>query len=308
MYLYLNWNYILTDMKHTIFLLIALFLISCGEEVKTMALVEETLPVAVINDEEIAGNPDQPDLSDVIADELYLNGTLVLPPQNFASVTLLMGGAVHATHLLPGEYVKKGSTIALLENIEFINLQQTFLEAAAQEEFLEAEYNRQKKLSEQEAASKKRYQESKAEYLSVKSRREAAAAQLRLLDISPEQIVKEGISPYLTVKAPISGYVTGMKLNIGKHFQVGESICEIVDKGEVILNLTVYEKDLPYLNVGEKLCFLVNGIPDDFDATLFSIGQEVDTSSRSLEVYAKVQGTHALFRPGMYVTARVNKK
>ena len=45
-----------------------------------------------------------------------------------------------------------------------------------------------------------------------------------------------------------------------------------------------------------------------FDATLLSVGQEVDAVNRSLEIYARVKGNHERFRPGMYVTARVEKK
>ena len=76
-----------------------------------------------------------------------------------------MGGTVHATTLLPGDYVKKGSVVVSLENPDFITLQQTYLDAHAQTEYLEAEYKRQQRLSEQEAASQKRFQQSKADYL-----------------------------------------------------------------------------------------------------------------------------------------------
>ncbi|MCD8043413.1 MAG: efflux RND transporter periplasmic adaptor subunit [Tannerellaceae bacterium] len=251
-----------------------------------------------------------PDLSEIIPEDVYLNGTIVLPPQGYASVTPVMGGTVHTTNLVPGEYLRKGAVLATLENLDYINLQQTFLEAAAQSEFLETEYERQRRLSEQEAASKKRFQESKAEYLSMKSRKDAAAAQLRMLDISPEELLREGmIRPYLEIKAPISGYVTSMKLNVGKFFQPGEAICELVDKGRILLKMTAYEKDLPYLTSGEKITFVVNGVRGkEFEATVLSIGQEVDVASRSLEVYARADDNHELFRPGMYVTARINKK
>ena len=93
------------------------------------------------------------------------NGIMVVPPQRQATVTLTMGGTVHATTLLPGDYVKKGSVIVSLENPDFITLQQTYLDAHAQTEYLEAEYKRQQRLSEQEAASQKRFQQSKADYL-----------------------------------------------------------------------------------------------------------------------------------------------
>jgi len=199
--------------------------------------------------------------------------------------------------------------ILYLENPEFIQLQQTYLEATAQEEYLEAEYKRQEILSRQEAASKKRFQESKAEYLSMKSRKEAAAAQLKILGIVPEQLISDGIQPYLEVKAPISGYMTGTKMNLGKYVNAGESMCDIIDKGEAMLRLIAYEKDLDNFSTGSILSFTVNGMEDNhFRAHVISVGQEVDGVSRSLDVYAKVEGTHPRFRPGMYVTAQIEKK
>ena len=118
------------------------------------------------------------------------NGIMVVPPQRQATVTLTMGGTVHATTLLPGDYVKKGSVVVSLENPDFITLQQTYLDAHAQTEYLEAEYKRQQRLSEQEAASQKRFQQSKADYLSMKSRQDAAAAQLAILGVSAGDLRK----------------------------------------------------------------------------------------------------------------------
>lgn len=43
------------------------------------------------------------------------NGTMIVPPQRHATVTLTMGGTVHSTPLLPGDYVKKGAVLATLE-------------------------------------------------------------------------------------------------------------------------------------------------------------------------------------------------
>ena len=68
---------------------------------------------------------------------------MVVPPQRQATVTLTMGGTVHATTLLPGDYVKKGSVVVSLENPDFITLQQTYLDAHAQTEYLEDVYKGQ---------------------------------------------------------------------------------------------------------------------------------------------------------------------
>ena len=66
-----------------------------------------------------------------------------------------MGGIVKKASLLPGQWVAANSVIATLENPEFITLQQTYLDSHAQTEYLLAEYERQKNLSAEQAASQR---------------------------------------------------------------------------------------------------------------------------------------------------------
>ena len=219
-----------------------------------------------------------------------------------------MGGVVKNTSLLPGQYVSKNTVIATLENPEFITLQQTYLDSHAQTEYLQAEFERQKNLSAEQAASQKKYQQSKADYLSMKSRQDAAAAQLSLLGISPETLLKDGIQPLLEVRTPISGYAANVAMKGGKYINPGEALCEIIDKSTPILCLTTYEKDLADMQTGSPVQFRVNGMgKQTFHGTVVSIGQKVDETNRSLEVYASIKETNPQFRPGMYVTANIQK-
>ena len=242
----------------------------------------------------------------VSANEAAFNGVFVLLPEKYASVTLSIDGNVKSTSLLPGKYVQKGDLLATLENPEFINLQQNYLEAVTQCEYLEAEYKRQEVLSQEEAASLKRFQESKAAYLSMKIRKDADAALLTMLGVSPETLLTDGMKPLLEVYAPISGYIANLQINMGKHIEAGESLCEIIDKSNPLIKLTAYEKDLNRIKIGDKLQFLVNGMGDErFAGEIISIGQRVDNVNRSLEIYTKVIDSHPMFRPGMYVYAHV---
>lgn len=237
------------------------------------------------------------------------NGVLVAAPQNHATVTLTIGGSIRSTSLLPGAYVKQGTVLATLENPEFITLQQTYLDSHAQHEYLRAEYQRQQTLSQEEASSQKRFQQSKAEYLSMRSRMDAAAAQLALLGVDTTRLLREGIVPYLDIKAPISGYVADVQMNIGKHFSAGEPFCEIVNKSDMMLCLTAYEKDLIHLNVGDRVEFSVNGLNNQlFHGTIAMIGQQVNSENRSIEVYVRISEQNPLFRSGMYATAQVYRK
>lgn len=244
-----------------------------------------------------------------LAKDATFNGTFELPPQQQVTVTLSIDGIVKNTSLLPGKYVRKGELLATLENPGFIDLQQNYLDACAQCEFLEAEYKRQEVLSKEEAASQKKFQQSKADYLSMKSRKEAAAAQLSMLGVSPQSLNSKGIEPLLAVRAPINGYIANLQMNVGKHITAGEPLCEIIDKRNALIKLIAYEKDLNKIKSGNRIEFRVNGMGEEkFYGEIISVGQSVDHVNRSVEVYAKVVDNHDLFRPGMYVNARIVQK
>ena len=136
----------------------------------------------------------------------------------------------------------------------------------------------------------------------MKSRVDAAAAQLRLLGVDVARLKDSGISSYLEVKAPISGYVTNMNGNVGKFFNAGDPICDVIDKASLLLELTAYEKDLDKLKIGDEFDFHVNGIADKtFKATLLSVDQMVDDENRSVKIYLRIKNPGTEFRPGMYV-------
>ena len=141
------------------------------------------------------------------------------------------------------------------------------------------------------------------------ARLDASVSQLEILGISPSGLQKEGMHTYLEIKAPISGYVTNMQVNVGKYFNVGEPICDVIDKSALMLQLTAYEKDLDKLKVGDTFDFHVNGMGGTtFKATLLSIDQMVDNTNRSIKIYATINHPDGNFRPGMYVSARKSEK
>lgn len=234
-----------------------------------------------------------------------LNGTLTVPAENNITITLPMGGVIKTFTHLPGEYVRKGEVVAVLENREFIDLQQNYLEADAQVTFLEAEYARQQALSAEDATSKKRLQQSRSEFLITKTRKEAASAHLQMLGVDPEQLASKGIATKLDVRAPRDGYISDVRINKGKYVASGEAICQIINKSQLLLTLIAYEKDLQYIRNGQSFEFRVNGLGDkSFAAVVSSIDQQVDPVNRSVKVYAKITSVNQDFRPGMYVTAQ----
>ena len=244
--------------------------------------------IAAAPAEEPASEVDAASGATSVPNEPTFNGILVLPPQSRATVTLTMGGSIRSTTLLPGAYVKQGTVLATLENPEFIALQQSYLDSHAQYEFLRTEFLRQQTLAREEASSQKHFQQSKAEYLSMRSRMDAAAAQLALLGVDTTRLLAGGIIPYL---------------------DIGEPLCEIVNKSDMMLRLTAYEKDLANLRAGDRVEFRVNGIEGEtFHGVITMVGQQVNNENRLIDVYVRIEGQNPQFRPGMYAMARIARK
>ena len=235
------------------------------------------------------------------------NGVIVSAPQSEATIAVTMGGIVRQANLVPGQFVQKGSLIATLKNPDFITLQQNYLEALAQLEYLKQEYERQQTLADQKAASMKKFQEAKSEYMTMKSRLESTEAQLSLLGVSGATLQKNGIQSLLEVRTPISGYIENVNINRGKYIPAGEALCQVIDKSAPMLCLTTYEKDVNQIKEGENVEFRVNGLGDaTYRGKIIAVGQLVDPVNRSIKVYVQIINGNPAFRPGMYVTAHLS--
>lgn len=291
--------------KTTLLFATALVMMSCGgKNEPSMAEMEEKADSVAADT--VKTEVDAVTSATNVANSPTFNGLISVAPNRFATVSLTIGGRIHSLNVMSGKAVARGQVIATLDNPEFIELQQTYLESKAQLEYLEKEYLRQKTLGQGEATSQKRVEESRADYLSMKSRTEAAATRLKALGISPLSVCTNGIRPYLPVVAPIGGFVGNLSVNLGKYVEAGMPICDVVNKSNPMLELTVYEKDIALMKVGDKLQFRVNGLgKSTFAATIVSIDQAVDKKDYSIKVYAKVSETNPQFRPGMYVRAKI---
>lgn len=81
------------------------------------------------------------------------------------SISAPLGGCLKSTNLLPGMPVQKGQALAVLENQQYIQLQQDYLAGSARIHFLQTEYDRQKSLNASKSVSDKAYQQAEADFL-----------------------------------------------------------------------------------------------------------------------------------------------
>lgn len=239
---------------------------------------------------------------------LKLNGRIDVPPQNMVSISVPMGGYLKSTRLLPGMHVNRGEVLAVVEDQQYIQLQQDYLTARARIGYLENEYNRQKDLNQSQAASDKVVQQAEAEFQSQRVLMASLAEKLRLAGINPDKISETTISRSINIYSPINGFVSKVNVNIGKYVSPTEVLFELVNPSDIHLALKVYEKDLGKLYIGQKLVAFTNNQPNDKHACeVLLIGKDL-SPERNTEVHCHFEEYDKSLVPGTYMNAEIEVK
>ena len=237
-----------------------------------------------------------------LSGSLKVNGVLDAPPQSLVSVSTQMGGIVKSTPLLQGSYVKKGQVVATLQNQEFVQLQQDYLDTRSQLEYQQTEYQRQQQLQRENVNAQKTLQAAKAQFNSLQARAAGLRQRLQLINVNPDHLSPSTISSTISIYAPVSGSVTKVNVNVGKFVNPNDVMFEIVDVSELHVELNVFEKDLPKIHEGQNVRFSLGNETTQRIATITLIGKEIGTD-KTVRVHAKATITGANFIPGTYLSA-----
>ncbi len=240
-----------------------------------------------------------------LSSELKVNGLVNVSPQNLVSVSAIMGGYIKSTKLVQGSPVSKGQVLAVIENAEFIDLQQNYLESKSKLEYAEIEYNRQKDLYNENVNSAKTYQLALSEYKSLQSTVYALEQKLKLIGIDAKKLQVENISSTIAVFSPINGYVKTVNVNVGKYVNPTDVIVEIVNTQNLTLELTIFEKDIDKVIKGQKINFNIPNKSDKMmSAVIYQVGKSIN-EDKTIKVYATVEKDNKTLLPGMYVNATI---
>ncbi|MDD4604329.1 MAG: efflux RND transporter periplasmic adaptor subunit [Bacteroidales bacterium] len=292
----------------TFLFLLIFFLSGCngGKKADQKSKEAETLPPDVVE-----LRADQIKLASIetgvieirsLSGSLKVNGTVSVAPQNLATVCMPLGGFIKSTALMPGNAVTKGQTLAILENQEFVNIQENYLEAKSKLEFAEAELKRHTELYKDDVYSEKNLQQVTADYKSLKAQVKALEQKLALIGINPANLHEDDISRSIALVSPISGYIKTVNINIGKFVSPTDVLFEIVNGDKLFLELSLFEKDADKVATGQNIRFFINNEREQHDAVIYQTGKLVN-SDKTYKVYATVTDKCKNVLPGMYVNA-----
>lgn len=235
--------------------------------------------------------------------QIHLNGKIDVPPTAMASISIPLGGYVQDIQLIPGMFVKKGAVIAIVKDPLYIQLQEEYLTAKSKELFLSQDVERQKQLLQEDAVSKKSFQQLQSEYTNTLIQLKALSEKLKLINIDANQLKTENMTSSVKVYSPINGYVSKVNISKGKYAMPTDVLLELVDLSDIHAALTIYEKELAFLKEGLKGEVVLSASPDKkYPVTIMASSKNLDEDKSAL-VHCHFKELPKNVFPGMFLTA-----
>lgn len=227
---------------------------------------DTTAPVAVTKPQEEVRLPVQIDSPKRASISAYFETTARVTAENRVDVVSKGMGQCLSIQVEEGDTVKEGQVLAELDKQE-----------------LDARLRQSRVSVEQQKASFEIAEQSLEQGIGAKAERdnarfayEQAKASLELLQV---QIKNQ------TVNAPISGIVTRRNIQQGTTVSTGVPAFSIVDPGSFILPISVPEKELKRLQVGQEAKVAIDSMPSkDFTARVRRINPNVDPMNGTVKV------------------------
>jgi cobalt-zinc-cadmium efflux system membrane fusion protein len=287
----------------------SVLLFSCGNETKTEQTnaeqAQENIVTLTQEQYKNAGIETRKLSNKNISSLLKVNGKIDVPPQSMVSVSVPLGGYLKSTKLLAGMHLNKGEVLAVMEDAQYIQLQQDYLTAIAQFALTESEYNRQKELNQSKATSDKLFEQAKANYQTQNVLIKSLEQKLLLIGLNPDKITANNISKSINIYSPITGFVSAVNVNIGKYVTASDVLFELVNPSDIHLSLSVFEKDINKLSIGQKLLAYTNTNPNKKYACEIILISKNLTTQGSAEVHCHFEQYDKSLLPGMFMNAEI---
>lgn len=228
-----------------------------------------------------------------------LTGTIT--PLREARIRAELSGTVTRTLVLAGQSVRRGDTLAVLDDIAVRDqwLSARSGQRVAQQALDDAkrDFDRSTKLQAAGAVADRDLESAKRALMIADA--EAADATSRMA-LAQQQVDR---TRFL---APFSGIVSEMAVKGGDVVQPGGAIATVVDPASMRLEGSVPAEQVSTLRVGAAVQFRVNGYPDRvFTGKVDRINPTADPATRQVRIYVSIPNEGGALVGGLFAQGRV---
>jgi membrane fusion protein, copper/silver efflux system len=214
---------------------------------------------------------------------LHLQGKVLADERNIAELTARFGGRIEKLFVnYTGQNVRKGEKLATIYSPDLVTAQKELLESIS-------------------------YKDSRPSIY------QAARGKLKLWDLTNEQIksIEEKGEPqlYFEILSPISGTVTMRHVSIGDYIKEGVALFKVVDLTKLWVMFDAYERDLPWIKIGDKVDFTIQAVPGKTYSTQVTyIDPFINSKTRIAQVRAEIDNNEMILKPEMFINGIIESQ
>ena len=239
-------------------------------------------------------------------------------------------GKITNVFVEPGTVLKIGQPIVQIKSDEISQIQLEFLEKIldidastnelrAQYNLSLQNYNRERTLYNEKISSRADYEAANAQLHKDKANLDALNIKRNsLINVYRQRLAVYGgsidnvlktrqIYPYVTIKATKNGVLLERKVNPGEIVEKNRELFNLADLKTIWLVGYAFEKDSPYLHLGEAVTGTIeerNGA--SINGVLSYVSPILDSTTKTLEVRADIPNKDFKIKPNMYAEMFVN--
>ncbi len=214
-------------------------------------------------------------------------------------------GRVVAIEVKPGDHVRRGQTVAVLNSSDVASAHADYAKANIEAERATRAMERQKLLFEHGAAAEKDYIDARAQADSARAELARATQRLELLNVSPSASTDR-----VLLVAPAGGVVLDVSAapgELSKSLESANPLITVADLNTVWVVGDVYEKDVAKVSRVKHVTVTLQAYSgQQWSGRIDSISGALDPATRTLKVRVVLPNPDQRLKPEMFGTIHVN--
>ncbi len=239
---------------------------------------------------------------------LRLTGAVAYNGFHTIPVITQVSGPVNRIVVVPGQHVRQDEPMLYVASPDYSQLRTNYLKAKDAYALAQKAYARAKDLYDHKAIAEQALEQAQSAEVQASGDLVAALAALKVLGIKdPDELVQGPPSFEVPVKATIGGEVVEQDVAAGQVIQSGATQCFMIsDTSNVWVLVNVYQKDLPYVKVGDQVSIQTDSYAQTFRGRISYVAASLDPNTRTLQARIETGNPGEKLKKDMYVTATVD--
>jgi cobalt-zinc-cadmium efflux system membrane fusion protein len=230
---------------------------------------------------------------------IHATGVIDVPPNQRAEIHSPIEVFVDDIKVLPGDRVKKGEVLAIVNHPKLIAMQQQYNSLVIEKDKIAKQLQRKSELLNTGVTSQNEVDQLTSDLAKVKSEMSGLSAQLSMLNIQPGASIQRG-----TLKASIEGQVIDLGVTRGVLLAPEKVAFTLLDTEHKHLELNVFPKEASNLETGQLVNFNVTNKNQKGQAAIYLVNPIV-SDNHAVMIHAHISRDESPYLVGDFVHAMI---